>query len=195
MSGSERVPIQPLTSRTGTAWLAGTVVLVAGVLGYLAATQPQQRVPVAVVGLVVVIAVLGLLSRRTWIEPASGTVVRETFWCWRRRAELPSATAVALVDNRGGGMLLRISDERTVQLPVLLLSDYVQRSQPPRVLRLLADQVDRHVPNGGRVAEQLHRQADFIAAGGPAVQSPLASLVSYAVVRAAKAGGAGGLLG
>ena len=195
MSRSERVTIQPLTSRTGSVWLTGTVVLVAGVLGYLAATRPDQRSLIAVIALVIVIAVLGLLSRRTWIEPANGTVVRETFWSWRRRAELSSATAVALVDNRSGGLLLRISDGRNMQLPLLLLSDYVQRSQPPKVLRLLADQVDRHVPNGGRVAQQLHRQADFIAAGGPAVQSPLASLVSYAVVRAAKAGGAGGLLG
>jgi hypothetical protein len=193
--GPERVAIPALTSRSGAIWLTGTLVLVVGLLGYVAVTQPQHRWAVAVVALLLVLAGLTLASPATWVEPATGAVVREILRCRRRRVALRSATSVALVDNRAGSLLLAVTDGRTVYLPVLALTDYVQRSQSPEILRLLAELIDRDAPATSRVAPQLRGQADFVASGGSPERSPLAGLVTHDVLRAAKAGGAGGLLG
>jgi hypothetical protein len=195
MSASDRVVISRLTSRSAMIWLAGTVALVLGVLAWVALTQPANRWAVAVGAALLVATALWLMSRRTWLDPASGTVVQESLWCRQRRFALRSASSLRLVDNRAGVLLLAITDGRTAHLPVLALTDYVRRSQPPPLLRMLAEQIDTWAPQGARrIAAQLRTQADFIAAGGAAERSPLAALVTHGVVRAAKAGGAGGLL-
>lgn len=183
-----------LSSRNLVGWLAGTAVLVLGVLGTVALTQPENRWAVAVVSGLLVLVVLLVTTSRTWIEPGSGTVVREVLG-WRRRVRWGSATTIALVPNRAGVLLLGIRQRRWTYLPVLALTDYVQRSQPPELLYLLADQIDRFAPTAHPVAVQLRGQADQLVAGVPAVSSPLAAQVSRGVLRAAKAGGLGGLFG
>jgi hypothetical protein len=75
------------------------------------------------------------------------------------------------------------------------LTDYVERLQSPEILDLLADQIDTHVPSARPTAVLLRRQADFIAAGGAAPDSPMAAMTSRGALNAAMAGGIGGLSG
>lgn len=93
------------------------------------------------------------------------------------------ARGVDLVSNGGGGILLRASPpdrRRRAQVAVLALTLYVERSQDPDLLRLLADTLDRHGTNGGpAVARQLRAQAAHSDAGGDPRTSPLAALVTY----------------
>ena len=194
MSEVDRVPIGRLTSRSGTAWLGGTVVAVLGLLGWVWVTRPGDRWAVAIAAVVLAGAALWITSRRTWLEPATGTVVRTALWALRRRYELGSARSVRLVDTRAGVLSLAVTDGRTAYLPVLAVTDYVRRSQPPALLRLLAEQIEARAPAARRVATQLRRQAAFLDAGGPVEHSPLAALTSRTVTGAAKAGGAGSLL-
>jgi hypothetical protein len=51
------------------------------------------------------------------------------------------------------------------------------------------------VPSARPTAVLLRRQADFIAAGGAAPDSPLAAMTSRGALNAAMAGGIGGLSG
>ena len=195
MSTPERVPVPNLATRSSVSWLVGTGLAVVGIMVYVGVTQPANRWAVAVGAAVLLVVTLWVVSSRMWVEPDTGTVVRESFWCRRRRVDLRSATSVALVNNRAGALLLGIKHRRTLYLPVLALTDYVERSQPPEFLRFLADQVDAHAPRARRVAIQLRAQADFVAGGGAAAESPLARLVTRGVLTAAKAGGIGGLFG
>ena len=194
MSEVERAPIPRLLTRSSLLWVGGTAAAVIGIVVYYGITQPENRWAAVAVAAAVLAAALWFVSVRTWVEPDTGTVVREAFWCRRRRAGLGSATSVSLVNNRGGALLFEVRDRRTLYMPVLTLTDYVERSQSPAVLRLLAEQIDTHAPRARPVADQLRTQADFIADGGPATQSPLAGLITHGAIRAAKAGGAGGLL-
>jgi hypothetical protein len=193
MSAPERVPVPRLSSRSAAVWSIGTGVAVLGLSAYLWVTQPGNRWAAAIVLVVVAVVAVGLVSVRAWVEPATGTVVRESFWCRHRRADLGSARSVALVSNRAGVLLLGIRHRRMLYLPILALTDYVERSQPPQVLRFLADQLDAHAPRARTVAMQLRGQADFMAGGGAATESPLAPLVTRGMLTAAKAGGLGGL--
>jgi len=193
MSGPERVAVPRLTSRSGLAWMAGTVVLVLGVMAWVALTQPGNRWAVAVGAVLLGLATVWVLTRRIWLEPATGAVVRTSLWA-RRRVELGSARSVRLVDSRGGTLLLAVTDERTLYLPLLAHTDYVHRCQRPPLLRRLAEQIDTFAPDARAVATQLRGQADFLQAGGPLEQSPLVRLITHSVTGAAKLGGAGSLL-
>jgi hypothetical protein len=81
-------------------------------------------------------------------------------------------------------------------VPVVARTDYVEKSQPPALLRLLADTVEQHRAGGARpVAEALRKQADHLEAGGTVATSPLAGLITTGMLTAAKAGGAGAIGG
>src|SRR4051794_22198138 len=189
---SERVPVPRLTSRSALVWVVGTLVVLLAVMGFLAVSQPQYAVPAVVVALLALVAGVGIASRRQWLEPGTGRFTVEWLWSMRRSVNLADASTVRLVDNRGGGLMLAVGPRsgRPMMVPVLLLSDYVQESQPADLLRLLADQVDAFAPQPGKVPGRLRRQAEHVAAGGPAAESPLAGLVTHGVTRAAKGGGA-----
>lgn len=191
--GDGLVLVPRLTSRSGIAWLIGTLVVSLGALTYLGVTEPRYAVGGAALGVVVILAGVAAFSGRQWLDPGEGTVTREWLWCRRRTIALIEARSVRLVNNRGGGLNLTIrpSHGRTMLVPVLLLSDHVQRSQSPEILRLLADQVQRS-RSGGKVPDQLRRQAVHLEKGGTAQDSPLSGLVTHGVMTAAKAGGAAG---
>ena len=191
---AERVPLPRLTSRSAVGWAVGTLVVLVVSLAVLAAVQPSYGVPAAVVAVLAVLAAVVVSTRRLWLEPAEGRLVVQRLGVLRRSAGLGDARSVALVDNRGGGLNLTVvpASGRAVVVPVLLLSDYVQASQPPGLLRLLADQVETHADRSA-VPAVLRAQADHLGAGGTAADSPFAGLVSRGVLRAVggKSGGGG----
>jgi hypothetical protein len=196
---SERVPIPRLTSRSALAWAVGTLVVLVVVMAVLALVQPSYAVPAVVVAVLAVLVAVAVGTRRLWLEPVSGRFVVQRLGVLRRAAELRDARSVALVDNRAGGLNLTVTPAsgRAVLVPVLLLSDQVQASQPAPLLRLLADQVETHgrsVPGGARadVPAVLRAQAEHLEAGGGAAESPCAALVSLGVLRAAQGGAAAG---
>src|SRR5688500_4509044 len=112
MSEIDRVPIPRLLTRSSVLWFGGTAAAVLGMIVYLGITQPGNRWAAVLAAVGVVIASVWLGSMRSWVEPVTGTVVREHFWCRRRRAVLGSATSVSLVNNRGGVLLLGVRQRR-----------------------------------------------------------------------------------
>lgn len=195
---SARTRFPRLTTRSALGWVIGTLVVVAGGAVYVAATQPENA-PYAygTVGLLVVAVVLVALSA-TWVDHSAGTVT------WRRWAvvsttvALREATQVAVVGS-GPQALLRVrAGGRGGHLVLLVLSDYVQRSQSPQVLTALADTVAAHTAPGtsGEAVALLRAQAKHLTAGGDAATSPLARFTSKGLMRAAGGiGAAGGGLG
>lgn len=190
---ADRLEVRRLTSRSGKIWALGTLVAVLGVCGYVFATQPDNRWAVFVLLPLAALFVAFLLVRRTWVETSTGVVVHRTLVS-TARAPLADAGRIELVSNRGGVLLLRVGrrGSRSTYLPILALTDYVQASQPPAILTALAEQIETWAPEQSRTAGQLRRQAEHVAHGGTAADSPLASLVSHGVTTAAKGGGAAG---
>jgi hypothetical protein len=157
---------------------ASVVVAFVGALavcGWIAATDESNR-PIAVaVGVLVVVVTVLVVSRRRWVEPASGEIVVSTFGL-RRRWRLAEATAVRLVPNHAGQVLLQVRDpaRRTVFSYALVARDVGgERALPPAVLRALADQVDRWAPAARGAVEALRAQAEHLEVGGPVADSPL----------------------
>jgi hypothetical protein len=108
-----------LTSRSWVFWTAGTAVATVAIAVYYGITQPENRWAAVLVLAGTAITALGVVSARTWIEPATGTIGRKLFWCLQRRASLGSATSILLVNNRVGGLHLDIKHRRTLYVPVL----------------------------------------------------------------------------
>jgi len=196
MSRTVRIP--RLTTRSALVWLGTTVLVTLAVVGYLAVTQPQNRWAAAVVLVLLALGVAFGLSDTRTVDVEGGAIESSRLWFLRRRVALGPTTNVRLVTNRAGGLLLAAQPQggRAVLVPVLLLSDYVERSLPADLLRTLADVVVAHEAAGGaRVAADLRAQADHVAAGGSARTSPLAARVTRGALNAGKIGGAGGAAG
>jgi len=195
---ADAVRIPGLSTRSSRLWAVGTAVVAVAVVGYLAVTQPENRgYAVAAVASLALFFVV-LLWQSTWLDPVAGTVTRVRCRVWRREVRLAPGTTVVLVPNGGGALLLTVAPARGrgLHLPVVARTDYVEKTQPPALLRLLADTVEQHRAGGARpVAEALRRQADHVAGGGPVATSPLAALLAYGMGTAAKAGGAGAVGG
>lgn len=194
--GPVRIP--KLTSRSGRRWIIATAVAVVAIGVYVGITQPENRIFVVTVppALLVFFAVLAWFS--DWLDPAGGVLVRSRCRVWRTTVRLEPATSVSLVSNRGGTLLLRArpAQGRGLHVPVVARTDYVEKSQPPALLRQLADAVEQHRAGGARpVAVALRKQADHLEAGGTVASSPLAGLITSGMLTAAKAGGAGAIGG
>lgn len=192
------VPVPMLTSRSGWRWIIATAVAVIVAGGYVGVTQPENRIVVVTV-LPAFFLAFGLWAwSSTWLDPAAGALVRVRCRLWRRTVRLEPGTSVSLVSNRGGAVLLRARPEqgRGLYLPLVARTDYVEKSQPPALLRQLADAVQQHRAGGARpVVEALRKQAEHLEAGGTVADSPLAGLITSGVMTAAKAGGAGAVGG
>ena len=135
------VVIPRLTSASGMRWLVAVAVALIALLGYAFVTRPELRVAVAVAVPVLVLVVVFLVRRRTELDTGTGALVLHRFGVPSRRAALAGAQRVDVVGNGGGGVILRVDppEGRPVNVPLLLLSDYVQRSQDALVLDLIAD--------------------------------------------------------
>ncbi|HEY0215421.1 MAG TPA: hypothetical protein VGC57_03400 [Cellulomonas sp.] len=196
-SGAVRIPV--LTSRSWIRWVGATGVAVVVALGWIAVTQPQHRLAVSVVTPGLVVAGVLAFWSSTWVDPGAGAFVRVRLGRFRRRVPLGPATSVSLVPSGAGTVLLAVrasGSRRGFFVTVLALTDYVERSLPPDLLRLLADTLESQNAGGSRDAlVALRAQADHLAAGGDARTSPLAGRVTYGALTAAKIGGAGGIGG
>ena len=191
---SERLVIPRLTTRSSLLWSLGTLLAVLAGAGFVFATQPQNRWAVLALLPVLALLVAFVLVRSAWVETSTGRVVTRTM-LGSRTVSLAEADQLQLVTNRGGGLHLQVREKgsrRATYLPVLALTDYVQRSQDPATLRALAGQVETWAPQRKTVVKQLIRQAEHLEQGGSAKDSPLAALVTHGVTRVAKAGGAAG---
>lgn len=192
------VRIPKLTSRSGWRWIVATAVALVVAGAYVGVTQPDNRIFVVTVlpAFLLFFAVLSWFS--TWLDPVAGTLVRVRCRLWRTTVRLEPSTAVALVSDRGGTLLLRArpAEGRGLHVPVVARTDYVEKSQPPALLRQLADTVEQHRAGGARpVAEGLRQQAAHLESGGTVAGSPLAGLITTGALTAAKAGGAGAIGG
>jgi hypothetical protein len=195
--GAARIPT--LSTRSSRLWVGTTVVGSVAVVAYLFVTQPENRIFVVTLIPVLAVFFVVLLWQSTWFDPVAGTVTKVRCRLWRRTVQLEPATSVALVPTAGGTLLLALRPRgarRRVFILVLALTDYVEKSQSPALLRLLADSLEQHRAGGAAdVVVALRAQAEHLEAGGKARTSPLAPLVTHGAMTAAKAGGAGAIGG
>ena len=177
---AERIAVPALLSRSVTMWLslAVAVIGVVSVVVWALLTQPVASKVAALamaVGLVAIVG--GLATRRTWLDPSQGLLVREVARVWRRPVAWADAAVVRPRDNNAGQLLLEVrgAGRRTsTYLPLVAVDAGGDRSQPPGFLRVLADQIEAWAPQRGAVVRQLRAQAEHLEAGGGVRESPLA---------------------
>ena len=175
---AEQVPIPGLRSRSASLSLLVAVVAVLAVMGWALVTQPLvNQVAVVVVAVVLVGGMGALAGRRTWLDTRRGALVRRT---WAGRAQETSwaeATTIRLQPNHAGQLMLQVRGagrRGSVYLPLVAVDLGGDRSQPPEVLLVLADQVEAWAPQRASVVRQLRAHADHLAGGGAVRESPLA---------------------
>jgi hypothetical protein len=195
----DAVRIPTLSTRSSRRWLVATAVVAIAVVGSVFVTQPENRIYVATLIPALTLFFVVLLWQSTWFDPVAGTVTKVRCRLWRRTVQLEPATSAALVPSGGGTLLLALRPRgarRRVFILVLALTDYVEKSQSPALLRSLADSLEQHRAGGAAdVVVALRAQAEHLEAGGEARTSPLAPLVTHGAMTAAKAGGAGAIGG
>jgi hypothetical protein len=192
------VRIPGFSSRSARGWIVATVLAVLAVGGYVGVSQPENRIYVVTVLPALAVFLGALVWQSTWLDPDGGALMRVRCRTWRREVRLASGTTVSLVPNGGGTLLLRAAPAqgRGVDVQLVARTDYLDASQPPALLRRIADAVEAHRAGGaGPVAAALRSQADHLDAGGTVAGSPLAGLITTGVLGAAKAGGAGAVGG
>ena len=176
---ADRVVVPRLLSRAPTMWLsvAAVVVGVPAVVGFLWATQPDNRPFALALGVIVVVGALLLLVRRTWLDTARGTVVREVLLVRRQSVAWADAEVVKLTNNRAGQLMLEVrgAGRRTsIHLPLVAVDLGGDRSQSAEFLGVLADQIEHWAPQRSSVVTKLRAQAEHVASGGGVRESPLA---------------------
>jgi hypothetical protein len=192
------VRIPKLTSRSGWRWIIATAVAVLFIGVYIGVTQPENRIFVVTIFPALFLYFGAWSWYSEWLDPGPGVLVRIRCRRWRKTVRLEPGTSVSLVPNGGGTLLLhaRPARGRGMHVPVVARTDYVEKSQPPALLRQLADAVEQHRAGGARpVAVALRKQADHLEAGGTVASSPLAGLITNGMMTAAKVGGAGAIGG
>lgn len=173
-----RIPIPRLPNPGAMRWLAGTCVAVLAVTGYTVLTEPVNLAWVGLALALVFSPVLLVVTRRLWVDPVAGTVGYTLLGFWRLQVTLSPELPVAMVDSGTGCLQLSLARfPRRIFVPLLALTVYDQSTQRPEILRLLAEQLDRRVPDKRELIERLRRQADHVASGGRLDASPLAALV------------------
>lgn len=171
------VTIRRLLSRQRSTWLSVAAALLAavGTAGWGLATQTgTNRVMAALVAVVVLVLVVAVVWRRTWVDTGEGTLNQSVVGIPVRRVAWAQARTVDLERNRAGQLALRVVGERTIRVTVLAVDLGGDRVMDPDQLRLLADQLSAWAPDRARLAETLRAQADHVAAGASLRQSPLA---------------------
>lgn len=160
-------------------WLsvAAGALAVPAVVVWALFTQPVGNQAAAIlIGALFVGFVVFVVTRRTWLDPDRGLVVREVAGVWRRSIGWADATELR-VRRAGGQALLQVRGEgqrRSTYVPLVAVDVGGDRSQPPEFLTALADQVERWAPHRGAVVKLLRAQAEHVATGGDVRESPVA---------------------
>lgn len=176
-----RIPVPGLRSRSASMWLSVLVAAVAvlGIVGWALATQPVTNQVAAVVLAVVLFGGLGALAaRRSWMDTDRGTLVRRSWTLRQQEVAWSEASRLRLQPNHAGQLMLEVrgaSRRASFHLPLVAVDLGGDRSQPPEVLRALADQIESWAPERASVARKLRAQADHLAGGGAVRESPLAT--------------------
>ena len=108
---------------------------------------------------------------------ARGLLVREVLFLLRRPAAWADAEVVRFTANRAGQVMLEVrgAGRRTsTYVPLAAVDLGGDRSQSPKFLRLLADQIEAWAPQRATVVKKLRAQAEHAEAGGGVRESPLA---------------------
>lgn len=172
------VVVPRLLSSSRSMWLAVGVAAAGalGVAGWGLGTQSGvNRAMAAVVGVVVLVLLVAIVWRRTWVDTAAGTVSRSVVGRRVAHVAWAEASTIDLEPNRAGQLALRVKGRGgAARITVLAIDAGGDRSLDPHLLRLLADQIATWAPARARVADALRAQADFVAAGGELRRSPLA---------------------
>ncbi len=179
MPGTDRVAVPRLLSRSVTLWLsvAAAVIAVPAVVAWAWVTQPENRIPAVVVGVLLLGGLGFLVLRRTWLDTREGLLVHEVLYLLRRRAAWADAEVVKFTPNRAGQVMLEVrgAGRRTsTYVPLAAVDLGGERSQSPEFLSTLADQIEAWAPQRGAVVKGLRAQADHLGSGGPLRESPLA---------------------
>jgi hypothetical protein len=176
---SAQIAIPRLTARGARKWYAGTCLVAVVVIGYQVLGDPTLWTWIGLPVLALALPLLLAATQRLEVDPHTGTFSSRNLWFWRRSVTVSADPAVALVDAANGTLLLQLGTfPRRVVIPVLAVHQYDHASQPPAILRLLADQLLRHAPHRRDLAAVLCQQADHVAGGGPLDRSPLAALLA-----------------
>lgn len=176
-TGGRTIVVRRLLSSSRSLWLsvAAAVVGAVAVAGWGLATQTgTNRVMAAVIGVAILVVLVVVVWRRTWVDTADGTISQSVVGVRTKRVAWAEASTIDLERNRAGQLALRVVGDRTIRATVLAVDAGGDRSMDPDQLRMLAEQVATWAPERSRVADALRAQADFVDRGGAPRESPLA---------------------
>jgi hypothetical protein len=171
------IVVRRLLSSSRSLWLsvAAAVVGAVAVAGWGLATQTgTNRVMAALIGVAILVVLVVVVWRRTWVDTAHGTISQSVVGVRTRRVAWAEASTIDLERNRAGQLALRVVGDGTIRATVLAVGAGGDRSMDPDQLRMLADQVATWAPERSRVADALRAQAEFVDQGGAPRESPLA---------------------
>lgn len=195
-----RIDFRPMGARSAYVWPVGTGVLALAMAGYIAGTDPENRIYALVVVLMVAFFVYLCVRSKQWLEVAEdGTTLVQRRAFVTRRVRLDDASEVFLRANNGGSaQLVAHGPGGKAVASLLMASIYAQGYQRAEVLEAIIAGLSRNRRAGAReTAELLRQQLEHVRAGGPVKTAPLAVYANdlTGVIGAAGSAGAAGSLG
>jgi hypothetical protein len=169
-----RMPGRGREEREWRFWVVLSAVAGLLTLGWYGVTDPTTRPWVA--GMLVAVPVLfaSFLNLDTWLDTAHGRLRHRRAWLVPWEVRWAEATTVRFRSNHFGAVVLQVRGRRSIFVPVVADDMRGPRSQPPALLRLLADEIRRWAPARHHgVAGELDAQADHLDAGGLVADSPV----------------------
>jgi hypothetical protein len=172
----DRVTIPRIPTPSARRWFIAACI---GALVAIAVGLRDQ--PFSWWGIGLAVIALGFVPLFVWsehrsLDPSTGTFHYRNLGFRSRSATLGPDLPIAMTDSGNGYLQLNLGTvPRRILVPLLLINQYDRGSQPPEMLRLLADQLDRFAPQQRTVAAQLRQQADYVTdRARPLDRSPLA---------------------
>ena len=175
-AASEPLDLRPMRSRSWWLAVGVTGVVLLGIAVWAVLTQPQPWWGVALVGVLVVMGVVAGTRRAVLVtQEGTPTLVARDLGVRVRRVPVDAESTVTIT-GVGSRVLLTVArGGRRGTAELLTLTEYVQKSRPPEVLRRLADVLAASGADGaGAAAKALRAQAEQVAAGTPLTDTPLA---------------------
>jgi hypothetical protein len=181
----DRVTIPRIPTPSARRWFVAACV--GAVIAVVVALRDQ---PISWWGFVLGIIALGFVPLFVWsehrsLDPSTGTFHYRRLVVRQRSATLGPDLPIEMTDSGNGYVQLCLgSFPRRILVPLLLINQYDRGSQPPEILQLLADQLDRFAPHHRPLAARLRQQAGYVTdRARPLDRSPLAeSLGSHSAM-------------